>query len=83
MPHPKISKRNNADLSKVDLSQIENDIRDIERGIEYVKQRLPAGLREIFDNVSVDLKLLNDLKQKVAAEKAKRQQATQKQQPAR
>jgi hypothetical protein len=78
MVHEKLKKWANADLSKVpNLDEVERDLADAERDIDYVKQRLPSRIREVFDQVSVDKKILDKLKEKVAAEKARRQRKRQ------
>jgi len=75
MVHPKLLKHRNADLTKIqDLTAVEQDMADVERDLEILKQRLPPRLREKFDNISVDKKELDALKQKVQAEKQRRAQ---------
>ena len=75
MVHPKLLKHRNADLTKIqDLTAVEQDMADVERDLEILKQRLPPRLREKFDNISVDKKELDSLRQKVQAEKQRRAQ---------
>jgi hypothetical protein len=79
MVHPKLLKYRDADLTKIqDLSTVDQDIADVERDMEILKQRLPSRLREKFDSISVDVKELNNLKQKVQAEKQRRAQQPKK-----
>jgi len=80
MVHPKLHKYRGADLTKIqNLDTVEQDIADSERDLEILKQRLPPRLREKFDSISVDVKELNNLKQKVQAEKQRRAQQPQQQ----
>ena len=75
MVHPKLLKHRNADLTKIqDLSAVDQDIADVERDLDILKQRLPPKLRANFDNISIDKKELDALKQKVQAEKQRRAQ---------
>ena len=76
--HPKLSKYRNADLAKIqDLNTVDQDIADAERDLDILKQRLPPKLRQQFDNISVDKKELDALKQRVQAEKQRRAQPQQ------
>jgi len=81
--HPKLSKYRNADFAKIqNLDTVEQDIADAERDMEILKQRLPPKLRQQFDNISVDKKELDSLKQKIQTEKQRRAQPQQQpQQP--
>jgi len=88
MVHPKLSKYRNADFTKIqNLDTVEQDIADAERDLDTLKQRLPPKLRQQFDNISVDKKELDSLKQKIKTEKQRRaqqpQQQPQPQQPKR
>jgi len=80
MVHPKLLKWKNIDLTKIqNLAAIDQDIADAERDLEILKQRLPPKLRQQFDNISVDKKKLDSLKQRVQAEKQRRAQPQQPQ----
>ena len=80
MVHPKLLKWKNVDLTKIqNLAAVDQDIADAERDLEILKQRLPPKLRQQFDNISVDKKELDSLKQRVQAEKQRRAQPQQPQ----
>jgi len=75
--HTKLRKLRNLDLARLtdaDLDKIERDIADIERDVDIIKQRLPPRIREVFDHVSVDVRELRSLKERVAKERQKRRQ---------
>ncbi|MDT7906320.1 MAG: hypothetical protein RQ863_06945 [Sulfolobales archaeon] len=76
--HPKLLKWKNVDLTKIqNLAAVDQDIADAERDLEILKQGLPPKLRQQFDNISVDKKELDSLKQRVQAEKQRRAQPQQ------
>jgi hypothetical protein len=78
MVHPKLLKYRDTDLTKIqDLSTVDQDIADAERDLDILKQRLSPKLRANFDNISVDKKELDALKQRVQAEKQRRAQPQQ------
>ena len=81
MVHPKLLKWKNVDLTKIqNLAAVDQDIADAERDLEILKQGLPPPkLRQQFDNISVDKKELDSLKQRVQAEKQRRAQPQQPQ----
>ena len=75
MVHPKLLKYQGAKIQNPDT--VEQDIADAERDLEILKQRLPPKLRANFDNISVDNKELDSLKQKVQAQKQRRAKSQQ------
>jgi septal ring factor EnvC (AmiA/AmiB activator) len=80
MVHPKLLKWKNVDLTKIqNLAAVDQDIADAERDLEILKQGLLPKLRQQFDNISVDKKELDSLKQRVQAEKQRRAQPQQPQ----
>ena len=80
MVHPKLLKWKNVDLTKIqNLAAVDQDIADTERDLEILNQELHPKLRQQFDNISVDKKELDSLKQRVQAEKQRRAQPQQPQ----
>jgi len=63
-----------ARLTDTDLDRVERNIADIERDIDIVRQRLPPRIREKFEAVSVDLRELRAIKEKVTKERQRRRQ---------